>query len=67
MTVLATTSCPQCGKMMINVRSGEVLLTYPEQHKTIWWCECGYRREGEVERDITQEEYYLKLWKGVNE
>ena len=60
-----TKKCPKCGKNMIK-RYRTTFLTYPPQYLWEWWCKCGYRQAGGIERGMTVEEVYEKLWEEVN-
>jgi C4-type Zn-finger protein len=64
---METRECPRCQKRMIQVETGEVLLTYPALYPWDWWCGgCGYRERGGVIREATPEEYHRQRWEEAN-
>ena len=58
--------CKKCGKKMIKRYRNEIYPTYPAQYPWYWWCKCGHTEEGGVERGLTEDEYYEKLWEEEN-
>ena len=61
-----TKECPKCKAQMIQRYENIVYCTYPPQHPWNWWCGCGHTETGGVERGITEEESYLREWRGKN-
>ena len=61
-----TKRCPKCGKKMIKRYENYVLTSYPPQYPWYWWCKCGYTEEGGIDKGITIEELYDKLWEETN-
>jgi len=61
-----TKECPKCGRRMIKRYEDSILLTHPPQAPWYWWCGCGYREEGGVDRAVTNDEWYKMIWREIN-
>ena len=61
-----TRVCPRCGKRMIKRYEPRVLASYPPQYPWFWWCKCGHTEEGGIDRGMTNEEVYERLWEEAN-
>jgi hypothetical protein len=61
-----TKPCPVCGKKMIRKYRHYIMATYPASHPWDWWCGCGHKEEGGIERGITPDEALRIQWEEAN-
>jgi len=52
---------------MIKRYESRVLASYPPQYPWFWWCKCGHTEEGGIDRGMTIEEVYERLWEEANQ
>jgi len=58
--------CPNCGKKMIKRYEDYILLTNPPQHPWFWWCGCGHKEKGGIDKGESIGEIYREIWKDIN-
>lgn len=59
---METKVCSNCNKNMIKEYSNTILLSSPAQYPYEWWCACGYKEDGGVERGETKHEKFMRRW-----
>ncbi|MHC1588398.1 MAG: hypothetical protein ACXQS1_01115 [Methermicoccaceae archaeon] len=57
-----TKRCPKCGAKMIKRYQQRILPTYPAQSPWDWWCACGHREKGGVDKGMSEEEVWQRVW-----
>lgn len=61
-----TMQCKKCKKKMIKRYEDYMLTSYPAQSPWYWWCKCGHRENGGIERGTTTEELMIEQWERAN-
>lgn len=63
---MKTKQC-KCGKKMILIDTGTVLISEPPKYKQHWWCKCGHTEVGPIRKAYNIQDFNLDLWESINE
>jgi len=62
----STTTCPRCGKLMVQKPPDRLYLSNPPQWDCIMWCGCGYQENLGRVQGMTEEESLRDQWESLN-
>lgn len=59
--------CDKCGMQMVKRYRNTEYSTSPPQRPYFWWCGCGAKKKGGIERGATEKEKSYEEWMKLNE